>query len=111
MWFAASVFSTRLRLIAHLTESRVRFGRQPCQKFLNRFPRLPPEEVSRLDEMDRTARADARRKGKTQPLSSGPLKRALPSGSEDAYPHLKRRRLLHKQPAIWTCAPKRRKVG
>ena len=97
-------FSTRLRLIAHLTDSRIRFGRQPCQRFLNRFPQIPPEVCARLDQLDKQARLKAHRKGTTQPRSTAPPKRAC---DEDELPHFKRRRVSRKQPAIWECAPRK----
>ena len=91
----SSVFSTRLRLIGHLSEKRERHGRAPC------FPQVVPSmmledsEVRRLDELDKVARREARRRGRTQPLSQGPAlrKRHMPQEPE-AQP--KRRRLREK---------------
>ena len=100
-------FSTRLRLIAHLTDSRVRFGRQPCHKFIHRFPMLAAAEQERLDLIDRAARRAAQRKGCTQPKSVSAPKRAL---TDAEMPHLKRRRMPQKAPAIWECAQKRRRL-
>ena len=79
-------FSTRLRLIAHLTEKRFRSGKAPCGQELHKCKPLDPAEVARLDDLDRQARQQARRQGRTQPRTTCP---PLPT---------KRKRLYRKSP-------------
>ena len=66
-----SGFSTRLRLVAHLSEKRTRHGRAPCFTQVEPHMRITPEECARLDEIDREARRAAKKKGHTQPLTAG----------------------------------------
>ena len=87
-------FSTRTRLIAHLSETRVRYGRHPCRSKLDLFPQIPEAECRRLDELDRLARGAAQRAGHSHPLSTGRPRKASPP----PMPAAKRRRLLFKQP-------------
>ena len=110
-----SVFSTRLRLVAHLTESRTRYGKRPCREFLHLFPPLSGEAVRELDLLDSKARRDARHRGHTQPLSSAPAelvynksnrKRTLPQVSSPP----KRCRITFKQPRPEFPPPPPRKV-
>jgi hypothetical protein len=65
----ASVFSTRLRLIAHLSDAR----RPACRDWilLNGTP-LDEVRVSDLDASDRKSRSEARKLGLTQPKSAQP---------------------------------------
>ena len=72
-------FSTRLRLVAHLTDQRLRYGRTPCFQRVQPSMRITAAECKRLDELDRRSRAEARKAGKTQPKSAGPCKRLLDS--------------------------------
>ena len=64
-------FQSRLRLIAHLSDTRV--GRDKCRlKVLNGSLRpLASSIVEHLDEIDRSARRDARRAGNSHPLAVG----------------------------------------
>ena len=67
-------FNSRLRLLAHLVDSR----RPKCRDRIlqSHSPKLSEAEVSRLDELDRKLRRDARRAGHTHVLASGPATRA-----------------------------------
>ena len=101
------VFSTRLRLIAHLTETRQRGPIAPCGLRLGCVAPLPAREVARLDELDREARRAARRKGLTQPRSRGLVR----SGeSDEEIPSPKRFRISSKQ-APGALATKRQRVS
>ena len=64
-------FSSRLRLIGHLCEKRVRGGRVPCGAVLTPCMRISDPEIEAGDLEDRTARREAARAGKTQPRSRG----------------------------------------
>ena len=76
-----STFSTRLRLIAHLTENRVRRGRPPCRASLQCIPPLAPDVVCALDLLDTKHRRDARHNGHTQPLTTAPAKNVAQSST------------------------------
>ena len=62
-----TTFSSRLRLIAHISDAR---GPTCRQRLLCSGVVLPVEEVVRLDTSDREARRVARAAGHTQPISS-----------------------------------------
>ena len=64
-------FSTRLRLIAHLTDRRVRGKRVPCMNRVVPEMRLPAATLEALDAQDRLARRAAQQSGLTQPRSQG----------------------------------------
>jgi len=68
-----SVFPSRLRAIAHLSDKR----RQKCSARLGEFAPLCDSEVERLDEIDRGRRRQAYRDGLTQPKAAGYSKDAL----------------------------------
>ena len=105
-----TTFSTRLRLIGHLTESRIRAGRQPCRQELHLYPQLPDEEIARLDAIDREARLKARRQGHTQPLSQAQCVRKRPPAEAPLRaPSPKRRRLCFKQPCLTLPPPQKRR--
>ena len=76
-------FSTRHRLIAHLSDGRSRWGKPPCRASLGRFKPIVGGEVTRLDELDRQARRKARRTGRTQPQSAGLADKRPSNGQED----------------------------
>ena len=110
--------STRLRLIAHLSDRRIRGNRQPCCSLLHRFPQVEAAEQHRLDELDKLARSAARRRGNTQPLSAAPAKRPRPQPLdaqqnclELLQPVVKRRRITTKQPDPTSARHKRRRTG
>ena len=72
MGVAKSV-SLRARLVAHLSDAR----RQKCLVWLcANAPPLPEAEQQRLDVLDRSLRAAARRAGFTQPRSTAPAEQA-----------------------------------
>ena len=64
-------FSTKLRLIAHLSDRRQEEGKPPCRASLGRYDAIDSCEVVRMDELDRQARRKARRVGQSQPRSAG----------------------------------------
>ena len=75
-------FRTRLRLIAHLTEKRVRgkTRRPPCGARLQHRHRLSDHIVANLDALDAEQRRRARKAGKTQPVvGRAGLKRHAPA--------------------------------
>eukprot|EP00973_Karenia_brevis_P007924 1074663-Karenia_brevis.AAC.1 len=67
-------FNTRLRLLAHLVDSR----RDRCRNLIlhGNFDRIPDVEVQRLDNLDKISRRDARRAGHTHELATCPARRA-----------------------------------
>ena len=67
-------FRTRLRLLAHLCDSRRPRCRDAC--FGSDITPLCEERVKELDELDRGARRAARRSGHTHPLAVGAATRA-----------------------------------
>ena len=69
-------FVTRLRLLAHLSDSRRSTCRNTILDADSNFPRLSSKKVMRLDEFDKQARADALRLGHTHPIAVGSAKRA-----------------------------------
>ena len=52
-------FSTRLQLIAHLSDSRPKGGKPPCRASLGRYKAIDNGDVVRMDELDRQARREA----------------------------------------------------
>ena len=94
------VFSTRLRLIAHLTDTRRRGQRSPCGLQLHLCDPLSPAEVERLDLLDTESRRKARRAGLTQPRSQGMVinKRSRNRASDVVPPSPKRYRVSQKAP-------------
>jgi hypothetical protein len=98
-----TIFSSRLRVIAHLSEKRMR-GRCAftCGMKLveGNYARLPSDYVSSLDGLDRTALTTARRAGRVQPLvrfiAQRSRKRASPDVQNDATSVPKRRRIRSK---------------
>ena len=67
-------FNSRLRLLAHLVDSR----RPKCRDTIlqSNFPKLPESEVQRLDICDRTYRRIAKRAGHSHVLAAGAAIRA-----------------------------------
>ena len=67
-------FNSRLRLLAHLVDSR----RPKCRDTIlqSNFPKLPESEVQRLDICDRTYRRIAKRAGHSHVLAAGVAIRA-----------------------------------
>ena len=65
-----SVFSCRISCILHLSDSR----RPRCREILlaGGFPELPPDEVLRLDEVDRVQKRLSKRAGHSHVLSTAP---------------------------------------
>ena len=79
------IFKSRLRLIAHLTEKRIRGSRPPCGTLLSHVRPLPAAEVRRLDALDTERRRDAQRQGRSQPVVGGAsLKRSLAQPTQAA---------------------------
>ena len=87
-------FSTRLRLIAHLSDSRPKGGKPHCRASLGRYNAIDNGDVEGMDELDRQARRVARRVGRSQPRSAGPAYKRPISDQEDRP---KKRRLTFKQ--------------
>ena len=66
-------FVQRLRLIAHVSDSR----RPRCRDWLlSHCPRLPDAEVAKLDEVDRELRRSAQRAGHSHNLAVAPARTA-----------------------------------
>ena len=64
-----TAFSSRLRLVAHLSDAR----RPSCREWMFvHGSKLDETRVAELDELDKAARNTARAGGLTQPLSRGP---------------------------------------
>ena len=71
-------YSTRTRLLAHVSEKRRRGKASTCHEALlsGMYDRLDDNEVQKLDDIDRQLRSAARKSGHTQPLAIAPAKRA-----------------------------------
>ena len=69
-----TVFHTRIRCLAHLTDSR----RPRCREVIlsGSWPQLSQSMLEQLEEVDRNARREAQRNGKTHPTAKGSAKRA-----------------------------------
>ena len=66
-----TVFSSRLRLVAHLTDRR----RPKCWEYVQLHGKpLSDYRCEELDAADRAAQTEARRQGHTQPMSSAPAR-------------------------------------
>ena len=92
-------FSTRLRAIAHLSETRKRGNRtRLCNDVIMHgcVAPLDPATIAELDSIDRKLRRDARLKGKSQPLASYKTKRLLVDLEQVQGPPKKRIRLRTK---------------
>ena len=100
----AVAFSTRLRCIAHLSEKRCRGRvRETCHQRLlqGNYQRLNVDHAAQLDDLDRTARREAARIGRSTPLATFATTRSRVRARPDevgAKP-IKRRRLTYKQAA------------
>ena len=66
-----TIFSTRLRAIAHLSDGR----RTECSSQLAGLPELAPSEVVRLDAIDSELRREAFRDGHSRPLATSQARR------------------------------------
>ena len=91
-------FPTRLRLIAHLTDGRVRYGRIPCRSKLQRLTPLSSTRVAELDLLDAACRAQARKAGRSQPVVGGRKRKLLPV---ETPPSFKRYRIRTKSTCTW----------
>ena len=106
-----SVFSSRLRAIAHVTEKRRRGkgGRaMTCHERLQSglYPSLSPEELQRLDAADTLARRIARKSGRSQPRSSAPVVRERARVRPiSCFCQGTKRRIPMKSAACVTCMP------
>ena len=61
-------FQQRIRCLAHLSDRR----RPRCRLWvLQHLPRLPPDEIARLDLIDRALRRDAQRQGRSHHIAKG----------------------------------------
>ena len=90
-------FSTRLRLISHISEKRKRGKAQiTCNQVLlsGAFKPLPQKKLDELDAKDREARKQARRSGRTQPIALFPAKRSRVRASPDESTCKRRRGLV-----------------
>lgn len=71
-----TIFKTRLRLLAHLSDTR----RDKCwnhiSTHLNLYPRIPEDRVIELDAVDREQRRTARQEGHTHPIAIGSARTA-----------------------------------
>ena len=82
--FCCIQFSSRTRLIAHLSERRVFVKRCVTCGHVVRAGLVAPVPVEEFDKAcaaDRTARSLARKRGNTQPISDWPAKRLCTGGS------------------------------
>ena len=91
------IFSSRTRALAHLTEKRNRSktNRTSCRDVLlaGNFCPLLDETVEKLDLSDKIARAQARKRGHTQPIAGFFAKRTTcgaPPNVQSTYSPLKR---------------------
>ena len=48
-------FSTRLRLISHMNDQRLKRNKPPCRASLGRYKSIDSDDVARMDELDRQA--------------------------------------------------------
>ena len=96
-------FSTRTRLLAHLSETRSRGKRSAtCGSVVRAglVRKVSDEIFSRATECDRVARSKARKRGCTQPLAAWPAKRLKCGGSLVAAACEARKRLLDLDPSL-----------
>ena len=80
-------FESRIRVIAHVSEKRMRGKSQvSCRLMLEQgtFPTVPAALLTQLDEQDRLSRRVARRNGKSQPKVHVPAKRSRIRGCQDS---------------------------
>ena len=68
-------YSSRLRLLDHLCDLRLKVCWSTIQKFRDKYPALSEEEVYELDILDREMRRKAKRSGHSHPLSTAPARR------------------------------------
>ena len=87
--FCKKAFASRLRVIAHLSETRVRakVPKATCRDrvLAGEAPRVPPETLERLNEADKVQRTQSRRQGHSTPVVAGHQhanKRPLPQAKQ-----------------------------
>jgi hypothetical protein len=70
-----ATFHTRLRAIAHVNDRR----NKACKPRLlsGEFPQIPPALAAEFDELDRSARTDARRQGHSHPIAEKSARTAI----------------------------------
>ena len=103
-------FHSRLRLITHLSESRVRSVKRgvSCRtEFLQAaFPLVDEVELGRLNDIDRRSRREARTRGHTHEIAHVPASRTLPSVLTKAIRIRRRLSVKTTVPAgVFSCAP------
>jgi hypothetical protein len=69
-------FGTRLALLKHLCDRRRKDCWSEIINFPKRFVQMDAEEIGRLDDEDRKARAQGRRAGHSHALAAGGCSRA-----------------------------------